>query len=275
MDSPRPAPHGRRRAVITPGTVVIRLSLALLLGALIGVEREHREHTAGLKTLSLVSLGSALITVASTYGFESALSLSSEMRLDPSHVAAQIVSGIGFLGAGAILLRKDLIRGLTTAAAIWLVAGIGLACGAGLLFEAGFATLCALVLLVVVTPVERRLFPRRTAHVVQLRLESGAATGRVVEQIYAIFGRLGLPIDSIETHCRRHNQMVGVCCRAARIDTLMKAVAGLHDIPGVQEVRASFSPTRGRSDWPENGAPDRSDASHPSQAFEPPFSVAP
>jgi putative Mg2+ transporter-C (MgtC) family protein len=166
-----------------------------------------------------VSLGSALITVASTYGFESALSLSSEMRLDPAHVAAQIVSGIGFLGAGAILLRKDLIRGLTTGAAIWLVAGIGLACRAGLLFEAGFATLCALVLLVVVTPVERRLFPRRRAHVVQLRLESGAATGRVVEQIYAIFGCLGLPIDSIESHWRRHNQMVGVCCRAARIDT--------------------------------------------------------
>jgi putative Mg2+ transporter-C (MgtC) family protein len=263
--------------VITPGTVVIRLGLALLLGALLGVEREHREHTAGLKTLSLVSLGSALITVASTYGFESALSLSSEMRLDPSHVAAQIVSGIGFLGAGAILLRKDLIRGLTTAAAIWLVAGIGLACGAGLLFEAGFATLCALVLLVVVTPVERRLFPRRTSHVVQLSLESGAATGRVVEQVYAIFGRLGLPIDSIETQCRRR-QMVEVRCRAARIDTLMKVVARLHDIPGVQEVRASFSPTRGRTAWPENIPPARSDTSQPSQApeaFEPPLPVTP
>ena len=102
----------------------IRLVVALLLGGLIGIEREFRAKAAGFRTHFLVSVGSALFCVVSQYGF------GEEMK-DASRVAAQVVSGIGFLGAGMIIFQKNVIRGLTTAAGLWVTAAIGLACGAG------------------------------------------------------------------------------------------------------------------------------------------------
>lgn len=104
----------------------LRLLLAAALGALIGVEREIHGHPAGMRTHLLVSLGSATFTVLSIYGFGDP----SQAGFDPSRIAAQIVSGIGFLGAGAILKEGATIRGLTTAASLWATAGVGLAAGA-------------------------------------------------------------------------------------------------------------------------------------------------
>jgi putative Mg2+ transporter-C (MgtC) family protein len=106
----------------------IRLVVAALLGALIGVEREIHGHPAGMRTHLLVALGSAIFTVLSIYAFVGTTGTS---PLDPSRVAAQIVSGIGFLGAGAIIKDGASIRGLTTAASLWATAAIGLAAGAG------------------------------------------------------------------------------------------------------------------------------------------------
>jgi putative Mg2+ transporter-C (MgtC) family protein len=107
------------------------LGLAFGLSALIGLEREIRQKAAGLRTHTLVGVAAALITLVSKYGFSDVL-VPQHIILDPSRVAAQIVSGIGFLGAGLIFVRRDAVRGLTTAAVIWEVAGIGMACGAGL-----------------------------------------------------------------------------------------------------------------------------------------------
>jgi putative Mg2+ transporter-C (MgtC) family protein len=107
------------------------LGLAFVLSALIGLEREIRQKAAGLRTHTLVGVAAALITLVSKYGFSDVL-VPGHIVLDPSRVAAQIVSGVGFIGAGLIFVRKDLVRGLTTAAVIWLVAGIGMACGGGL-----------------------------------------------------------------------------------------------------------------------------------------------
>ena len=107
------------------------LGLALVLSSLIGLEREIRQKSAGLRTYTLVGLASALIILISKYGFTNVLA-DGRVVLDPSRMAAQIVSGIGFIGGGVIFVRKDLVRGLTTATTIWVTSAVGMACGAGL-----------------------------------------------------------------------------------------------------------------------------------------------
>ncbi len=126
-----------------------RLALAAALGSIIGLEREFREREAGLRTHLLVSLGSALFTIVSAFGFHDVLTHDPQVvvRLDPSRIAAQIVSGIGFLGAGAIIRQGLSIRGLTTAATLWVVAAIGMAAGAGFYSVAIITTVVALIAL--------------------------------------------------------------------------------------------------------------------------------
>ena len=115
------------------------LTMALLLSALIGAEREVRVKSAGLRTHTLVGLSAALIVLVSKYGFGDVL-VADRVVLDPSRVAAQIVTGIGFIGGGLIFVRRDSVRGLTTAAIVWLTAAVGMACGAGLPILAIFVT---------------------------------------------------------------------------------------------------------------------------------------
>src|SRR5438046_8799342 len=125
---------------------LLRLVLAAVLGGAIGIEREIREREAGLRTHMLVSVGSALFTIVSAYGFHEFLtSGQSVVRADPTRIAAQIVTGIGFLGAGAIIRQGLSIRGLTTAATLWVVAAVGLAVGAG--YYSGALITTAIVLL--------------------------------------------------------------------------------------------------------------------------------
>jgi putative Mg2+ transporter-C (MgtC) family protein len=124
---------------------LLRLVVAAALGAAIGVEREVREREAGIRTHLLVSLGSCLFTIVSAYGFHEFLSSGvSVVRADPTRIAAQIVTGIGFLGAGAIIREGLSVRGLTTAASLWVVAAIGMASGAGYYWPAVAATLLTL-----------------------------------------------------------------------------------------------------------------------------------
>jgi putative Mg2+ transporter-C (MgtC) family protein len=128
--------------------VLGRLALAAALGGALGVEREWRDHDAGFRTHLLVCLGSAIFTIVSAYGFEAFLrSGASVVRADPTRIAAQIVTGIGFLGAGAIIRQGMNIRGLTTAANLWVVAAIGLASGAGYYSAALIGTGVALIAL--------------------------------------------------------------------------------------------------------------------------------
>src|SRR5213596_1063329 len=128
--------------------VLGRLALAAALGAVLGFERELREREAGLRTHLLVSLGSALFTVVSAYGFREFLtSGGAVVRADPSRIAAQIVTGIGFLGAGLIFRQGLYVRGLTTAASLWLVAAVGMAAGAGFWAAAVIATAAGLAAL--------------------------------------------------------------------------------------------------------------------------------
>lgn len=122
----------------------LRLFIAGAMGVLIGLEREYRAKEAGYRTHFLVALGSALMMIVSQYGFMEVLK-TDLIRLDPSRIAAQVVSGIGFIGAGTIILQKQIVRGLTTAAGIWATSGIGLAVGAGMYAVGISATLLVLL----------------------------------------------------------------------------------------------------------------------------------
>jgi putative Mg2+ transporter-C (MgtC) family protein len=124
---------------------ILRIFVAALLGGLIGLEREWRAKEAGFRTHFLVALGSALFMIVSAYGFEGALT-TAEHRWDVSRVAAQVVSGIGFIGAGTIIFRKseNVVSGLTTAAGLWVTAAIGLACGGGMYILSAASTLLVL-----------------------------------------------------------------------------------------------------------------------------------
>ena len=121
---------------------IFRVFVAALLGGMIGFEREYRAKEAGLRTHFLVAMGSALFMIVSQYGFNAVLGTS--ITLDPSRVAAQVVSGIGFIGAGTIIFQKNVVRGLTTAAGLWVTAAIGLACGTGMYLAAMATTLLVL-----------------------------------------------------------------------------------------------------------------------------------
>jgi len=145
---------------ITFAEELLRIVLAAGLGAAVGLEREVREHEAGLRTHMLVAVGSALFTLVSAYGFGEFLAQTGPVvPVDPTRIAAQIVTGIGFLGAGAIIRQGMNVRGLTTAATLWAVAAIGLACGAG--YYAGAVT-TAVVVLVALWPV--KILARRILH---------------------------------------------------------------------------------------------------------------
>jgi putative Mg2+ transporter-C (MgtC) family protein len=124
--------------MIGNGEMIVRLLLAAVFGALIGIEREYRSKVAGLRTHLLVSIGSALLMLLSQYGFGG--------QGDPARIAAQIVSGIGFIGAGAIIMdRRQAVRGLTTAAGIWVSSGIAMTVAAGMYVIAAAATLLSLI----------------------------------------------------------------------------------------------------------------------------------
>lgn len=161
--------------------LVIRLLIAAGLGSLIGAERERLVWAAGLRTHMLVSVGACLFMIVSAFGFADILG-TSHVILDPSRVAAQVVSGIGFLGAGSILLRGDVVRGLTTAASLWTVAAIGLAVGSGLYIEAIAATFIILVILAGIKPLEEWFQRRRRTHEIFLSAAHGKLSIDVINQ---------------------------------------------------------------------------------------------
>jgi putative Mg2+ transporter-C (MgtC) family protein len=162
------------------GGNLLRLSLAAALGGAIGFERELRDREAGLRTHMLVSLGSALFTIVSAYGFHEFLTSGDQVvRSDPTRIAAQIVTGIGFLGAGAIIRQGISVRGLTTAATLWVAAAIGMATGAGYYSGAVLGTAVTIVavgpLRIAAYRVFERLRPEERSLVVKLRREASAS----------------------------------------------------------------------------------------------------
>lgn len=221
--------------------ILLRLTVALLLGALVGLEREIREHTAGIRTNALVALGSALFTIISAFGFLDLLRLP-HIQLDPTRIASYIVAGIGFLGGGAIVFRQDKerVQGLTTAAAVWIVAAIGMACGAGLLWEAIATTLLSLIVLIGLHLVERLFLPHHASRAYHLSLETTAIDGHSIGQVYDILSHNNVTIEKLAVTTEQGVTTVKVACHAQNPATLTSAIGELHTLPGVRAVHADL-----------------------------------
>jgi putative Mg2+ transporter-C (MgtC) family protein len=163
--------------------ILFRLFLAAVFGALIGLERERKDWTAGMRTHMMVCLGSALIMLVSAYGFSDVLG-AKNVELDPSRVAAQVISGIGFIGAGTILfMRHGAIRGLTTASGLWTVAAIGLATGGGMYIAAGIATFFALIILWALQPLENKIKKRFNKKTLRIETNQNGSANTILSKI--------------------------------------------------------------------------------------------
>ena len=169
------------------------LALAFGLFSLIGLEREWRQKSAGLRTHTLVGIGAALFVLVSKYGFTDVLG--PHVTLDPSRVAAQVVSGLGFIGGGLIFVRRDSVRGLTTAAIVWLDAAIGMACGAGLVILAIFATVAHFVVVFGFRWISDRM-PRSPALGFGLQIVYEDGRG-ILREVLARCTELGFTIERI------------------------------------------------------------------------------
>ena len=216
------------------------LGLALVLSALIGLEREMRQKSAGLKTHTLVGVGAALFMLISKYGFTDVLE-PGRVVLDPSRVAAQIVTGVGFLGAGLIFVRRDAVRGLTTAAAIWVTAAIGSAAGAGLPVLAAVAT-GIYFLVALVFPLATRRLPRSATAISALRVRYPDGHGRLRDVLRQATD-LGFAIDDVSTEAvgYRSSAKPG----AAASPSMVEVTLHVHGKNSVTDLAASLSELEG------------------------------
>ena len=215
---------------------LLRLALAAALGGLIGVERELREREAGLRTHLLVALGSALFTIVSAYGFHAFLtSGQSVVRADPTRIAAQIVTGIGFLGAGAIIRQGLSVRGLTTAATLWVVAAIGLAAGAGYYSAAVITTALVLFSLWPLRIAAFRLLHRFRPEEGRLLVElhAGSSPGAVIDEVE----RSGARIETIEVSQEGDRRRLRLNVELPEEGRSTAVVARIADVDEVVEVR--------------------------------------
>ncbi|GLU45844.1 MgtC/SapB family protein [Nocardiopsis ansamitocini] len=214
----------------------LALFSALLLCSLIGLERQIRQKSAGLRTHTLVGLGAALFVVVSKYGFGDVLREGSVM-LDPSRVAGQIVSGIGFIGAGMIFVRRDTVRGLTTAATIWVSAAVGTACGAGLWLVAVFVT-AAHFLVVYVYPPLLRLLTRSVPTLSLLRVSYEDGRG-ALRAVLALVTERGYAVHEVRTRRRDEDgpfPVIDLELRVRGLARLNELAVALAEAQGVRSV---------------------------------------
>ncbi len=233
--------------MISVQTTLLRLGLALLLGAFVGLERERGERAAGLRTHSLVALGACLVMIVSTFGFADILGTRSVV-LDPSRIAAQVVSGIGFLGAGTILLRKEIIKGLTTAAAIWVVAAIGLACGAGLLLEAIFTTVLTIAVLTLLQPLRQRVHRSPDVHHLRIKV---TAEPSLLSRAYDICIQSGVIMEQIEVQTGNRADKMEIDCTTSEATQLTKSLIALRTAQGMDAISINLrNPTNDMALFP-------------------------
>jgi putative Mg2+ transporter-C (MgtC) family protein len=215
------------------------LALAFALSSLIGLEREIRQKDAGLRTHALVGTGAALFMIVSKYGFGDVI-VRGVVILDPSRVAAGIVAGIGFIGGGLIFVRRDSVRGLTTAAIVWITTAIGMACGAGLLRVAVLVTAAHFVVVLVYPLIAGRL-PRTSSTETTVRVVYRQKKG-ILRTILAECTGQGFSVTGIRT---REDETDLAARKAVEVTLELEGAqepsqlgASLHEIVGVLEVRA-------------------------------------
>jgi putative Mg2+ transporter-C (MgtC) family protein len=209
----------------------LRLLVAALLGLAIGFEREIHGHPAGLRTHMLVALGSGLFTVLSIHGF---LGQPGAAPVDPTRIAAQIVSGIGFLGAGAILKDGIVIRGLTTAASLWATSAVGMAAGAG---EYVIGVVAAVVILVSLWPINAIADRLHGTSLPESQLRLGMVRVDLLADISAVLVRQKLEIGQIATQrLAKNSYQADVAVRGRNASAITAAIDEISRIPGVDIV---------------------------------------
>jgi putative Mg2+ transporter-C (MgtC) family protein len=219
-------------SVLSHQDVLIRLLLAAFLGSVIGFERERLLWAAGIRTHMVVCVGACLIMIVSAFGFGDSLT-SKNVVLDPSRVAAQVVSGIGFLGAGAILARGEIVRGLTTAASIWTVAAIGLAVGGGLYFAAGVSTAVITLILAGIKPIEEAYRARNQSCRLKIEAANGVLTPELLKQA------LGIRTGQIKRFLVSPNdsgEQINVLLTKVSSHDIQRFVEKLNELDGISAV---------------------------------------
>lgn len=212
---------------------IIRLGVAMILGMVVGIERARNEHSAGMRTYAVVSMASALIMLVSIYG----LPMVEGRPQDPGRIAAQVVSGIGFLGAGVIFMRRNVVHGLTTAASLWAVSGVGLAAGGGMLVTGSIATVFLLLISGGLRPVKKRLFHQGAEeHRIRLHLTD---TSSVIRDIRDMSGKSpGFSISSLdlESTVDKKKTVLEIRIRVKDPDDAIDIVEKMENLPGVDRI---------------------------------------
>ena len=204
--------------MISSGEMILRIAVGALLGAVVGLERHLRAKEAGVRTHFLVGLGSALFMVISQFGFEGA------ERFDAARIAAQVVSGMGFLGAGLIIFHKNSVRGLTTAAGIWVVSAIGLASGAGMFWIAAAAAVLAILCL------EALHFAMRRYDRHQMQIRFSADSEAAVQSVLQRFNR---DIDSYSIERKEDTILGTIVLRVNTRDYAGLFLTATRDLDGI------------------------------------------
>lgn len=213
--------------------IMIRVLIALILSGLIGFEREVKNHSAGFRTHILVGVGSCLMMLLSFYGFEAILAQYEgvvNVRFDPSRIPSYVISGIGFLGAGTIIVYGGTIRGLTTAASIWTVAGIGLVVGAGMYGVAVFTTLVILLSLIFLNNFEKHFVKRQSTHLIEIV----ALSGLEINALITVFEKFELTIQNVEI-VKLENNMKNIFIKIEK-DSNLEPISLFEEISGIDHV---------------------------------------
>src|SRR5947209_8508464 len=220
--------------------ILLRLAVALLLGAVVGFEREQKEHAAGLRTLALVSLGCALFTIISAYGFLELLTIP-HTTIDPTRIASYIVAGIGFLGGGTIFLSRqnEKVKGLTTAATIWVIAAVGIACGVGMILEALVTTGMVLFILFLLPLGERAILPPPSSNIRHLHIKASSISGQLISDIYETCTNNKITIEKLIIIQEQGEEEIGIVCRISDQQTIARVIGDLHSLSGVKTIQAN------------------------------------
>lgn len=218
-------------APISEMEIVLRLVISCILGGLIGFERESLDRPAGLRTHILVCVGSTLMMIVSMYGFTGFETVTK----DPARIAAQVVSGIGFLGAGTILREGLTVTGLTTAASLWVVAGIGLAIGSGLFFAGIVGTALVFLTLVFFGQVERRHWSSKYRDKIKIVIRNQPGQ---LGQVGMFFGKNGIGIKNITMHHIHEQNVINLefILKIPANADMIKIFAELTEIDGVLSI---------------------------------------
>lgn len=209
------------------------LGVAALLCGVIGLERQLSQKSAGVRTHILVGLGSAGFTLVSAYGFSNITATTA--IIDPSRIAAQIVSGVGFLGGGVIFMRRDVVRGLTTAASIWLTAAVGMACAAGQLILGLALTVLHILTITVLAPVLRRLPNSTDRNALVITYVDGQGTLRDILEAAAEMG-YQTTIRSTKQFSSGDHKSIRACLQFHGRPPLQILMAQLTELSGVEGV---------------------------------------